>query len=48
MARDLRNPIISKDGGDFVPNHADLGGARLTFVTPPNLPLSGEVSRLPP
>ncbi len=36
LAKDLRNPIISKTSGDFVPNDVDIDGVRLTFVTGPN------------
>ncbi len=36
IAEDLRNPIISKKSGDFVPNDVNLDGSRLTFVTGPN------------
>lgn len=35
-ARGLRNPVLAKGKPDYVPNHVDLNGSRLTFLTGPN------------
>ena len=36
VVKDLRNPIILDESGDYVPNDAHLEGSRLTFITGPN------------
>ncbi len=36
VAENLRNPILAKDDPNYIPNHVNLDGARLTFITGPN------------
>jgi len=36
IAKDLRNPILSKENIDYVPVDISLDGVRLTFITGPN------------
>lgn len=36
IARKIRNPILSYDNRNFVPNDVELNGQKLTFITGPN------------
>lgn len=35
-ATGLTNPVLAKDNSNFVPNHINLSGVRLTFISGPN------------